>query len=391
MPQININENATNITLAAAQQSSTHISAFMCGNSFYSKLVEGDDPVPSYKIYNNSQELLAEFDSTVLAGLSSGFAGSGRGFTGGVTTDRELHAALNYLEYGGILIAATGATALNRNDLNIDTVFCENRLKFDDVINLVTLRQDCMGIIGSSFEYHKGNTGLYPGPDDFSDLGFTGLTGISGVTSYEDLFFAVLGRKSRTRIYGGETATIDILMTSDAAGCFARTDVIAFPWFAPAGVNRGKINSYVSLLPNLSDKDITNLKDDQFLNSFNSLFGSEGVYLLGDRTAETTDANKKQVGIARLIAYIKRSFRPLLDSILFEINDSDTRSRFVTGATAIMEFIKSGRGISSYSVVCDESNNNTAVVEAREFIVDLSFKPNFSVNTITFRFTVNQS
>jgi len=56
-----------------------------------------------------------------------------------------------------------------------------------------------------------------------------------------------------------------------------------------------------------------------------------------------------------------------------------------------MEFIKSGRGISSYSVVCDESNNNTAVVEARQFVVDLSFKPNFSVNSITFRFTVNQS
>jgi hypothetical protein len=76
---------------------------------------------------------------------------------------------------------------------------------------------------------------------------------------------------------------------------------------------------------------------------------------------------------------------------LFEINDSETRARFVTGATAIMEFIKSGRGISSYSVVCDESNNNAAVVGARQFVVDLSFKPNFSVNSITFRFTVNQS
>ena len=389
MPQININENATNITLAATEQASSHISAFLCGVSFYSKLVEGDDPVPPYKIYNNTQELLAEFDSTVLAGLSSGFSGSGRGFTGGVTTDRELHAALNYLEYGGILIAATGASALNRNDLNIDSVFCENNTKFDDVIRLVALRQDCIGIIGSSFEYYSGSAGSYP--TSFSALGFTAISGIAGVTAYEDLFFAVLGRKTRNRIYGGETAPIGLLMTSDAAGCFARTDVAAFPWFAPAGVNRGKVNSYVTLTPTLNDTDVTNLINDQYLNSFNSLFGSEGIYLLGDRTAENTDVNKRQVGIARLIAYIKRSFRPLLDSVLFEINDSETRARFVTGATAIMEFIKSGRGISSYSVVCDESNNNTAVVEARQFVVDLSFKPNFSVNSITFRFTLNQS
>jgi len=389
MPQININENATNITIAAAEQASAHISAFMCGASFYNKLVEGDNPVPSYKIYNNSQELLSEFDSSVLAGTSSGFAGSGRGFTGGVTTDRELHAALNYLEYGGILIAATGATQLNRNDLNIDSVFCENNTKFGDVINLITLRQDCVGIIGSSYEYYSGSAGSYP--SNFSALAFNALPGINGVTLYEDLFYSVVGRKSRNRIYGGETAPIDILMTSDAAGCFARTDSVSYPWFAPAGINRGKVNSIIALTPTLNDTDVTNLIDNQNINSFNSLFGSEGIYLLGDKTAETTDVNKKQVGISRLITYIKRSFRPLLDSVLFEINDSETRARFVTGATAIMEFIKSGRGISSYSVVCDESNNNAAVVGARQFVVDLSFKPNFSVNSITFRFTVNQS
>lgn len=389
MPQVNINENATNIVIAASDQASSHISAFICGVSFYNKLVEGENPVPSYKLYNTAQELLSEFDTTVLAGLSSGFSGTGRGFTGGVTTDRELHAALNYLEYGGILIAATGATQLNRTDLNIDSVFCENNTKFDDVIRLVGMRQDCIGIIGSSFEYHSGSTGSYP--SSFSELGFTGITGVSGVTSYEELFFAVVGRKTRTRIYGGETAPINILMTSDAAGCLARTDVSSYPWFAPAGVNRGKVNNYISLTPVLSDNDITNLLNDQYLNSFNSLLGSDGVYLLGDRTAENSDPNKRQIGIARLIAYIKRSFRPLLDSVLFEINDSETRSRFVTGATAIMEFIKSGRGISSYSIVCDDSNNNSIVVGNRQFVVDLSFKPNFSVNSITFRFTINQS
>ena len=389
MPQVNINENSTNVSAIVAAQASTHISAFLCGTSFFNKLVEGENPVPNYKQYNNPQELLAEFNSAVLAGTSSGFAGSSVGFTGGTTFDRELHSALNYLEYGGILIVATGATSLNRTDLEIDSVFCENNTKFPDVINLIGLRQDCIGIIGTTFEYDNGSTGSYPSA--YASLGFTGITGISGITAYDDLFFSVIGRKSRNRIYGGETAPISILMTSDVAGCFARTDSISFPWFAPAGVNRGKINSYVDLTPPLSETDVSNLLTNSYVNSFNTLIGSEGVYLLGDRTAETTDTNKKQVGIARLISYIKRSFRPLLDSVLFEINDADTRSRFTASAISIMEFIKTGRGVSSYSVVCDDSNNTQTAIEARQFIIDLSFKPNYSVNEITFRFTINQS
>jgi hypothetical protein len=389
MPQVNINENSANIAALVAGQASTHISAFLCGVSLYEKLVGGENPTPSYKQYNSVQELLAEFDSTVLAGTSSGFGGNGPGFTGGATVDRELHAALNYLEYGGILLAATGASALNRNDLAIDTVFCENNTKFDDVIRLVAMRQDCVGIVGTTFEYQNGSTGAYPVA--YAGLGFTTISGIQGVTAYDDLFFSVLGRKTRTRMYGGATAPINMLLTSDAAGCFAKTDAINYPWFAPAGVNRGKLKYYVYLTPSLTDTDVTNLLANSFVNSFNTLVGSPGVFLLGDRTGESSDANKKQIGIARLVAYIKRSFRPLLDSVLFELNDAETRAKFVTGAVAIMEFVKAGRGVSSYSIICDESNNSATVVDNRQFVVDLSFKPNFSVSEITFRFTINQS
>lgn len=390
MPQVNINENSANIVATIAGQASTHLSAFLCGASFYSKLVEGESPQPSFKQFESPQVLLAKFNSAVLAGTSSGFAGAGQpGFTGGSTFDRELHSALNYLQYGGILVAATGASALNRNDLAIDSAFCENSTKFDEVITLVQLRQDCIGIIGTTFEYNNGSTGNYP--SGYAGLGFTGITGVSGVTAYDDLFFSVIGRKTRSRIYGGATAPINILLTSDAAGCMARTDSVSKPWFAPAGVNRGQLNSYVTLTPSLTESDVSSLLNNTFVNSFSSLIGTTGIYLLGDRTAESTDTDKKQVGIARLIAYIKRSFRPLLDSVLFELNDAETRAKFTTGATAVMEFVKAGRGVSSYSVVCDESNNSATTIANRQFVVDLSFKPNFSVNDITFRFTINQS
>ena len=56
-----------------------------------------------------------------------------------------------------------------------------------------------------------------------------------------------------------------------------------------------------------------------------------------------------------------------------------------------MEFAKSGRGVSTYAIVCDETNNTQAIVDARQIVVDLSFNPVFSVNQVSFRFVINQS
>lgn len=390
MPQINITENSPNLSGAVQSQGSSHVSVFMCGASFMAKLTEGDSPVPAFKQYNSPQELISEFNSAVLAGTSSGFSSSGpeKGFSGGTTLDRELHAALNYLEYGGILIAATGATSMASANIKIDSAFYERRDKFDDVVALVNIFEDVIGIVGSSFEFHNGSTGNYPIAFS-SGFGVTGISGVSGST-FDNNIFSVIGRKERARLYGGETANIPILMVSDAAGCLAKTDSSFFPWYAPAGTIRGAVNTISKLYPSIDDTDITNLQD-QFVNGFNNVLGINGIFLLGDRTCELTTENKKQIGVTRLINYINRAIKPIVAEALFELNDAETRSKIVAALTSIMEFVKSGRGVSTYAIVCDETNNTQAIVDARQIVVDLSFKPVFSVNQVSFRFVINQS
>ena len=392
MPQINITENSPNLAGAVQSQGSSHVSVFMCGASFMAKLTEGDSPVPAFKQYNSPQELISEFNVAVLAGTSSGFSSSGpeKGFSGGTTLDRELHAALNYLEYGGILIAATGATSMASSNIKIDSAFYERQDKFAEVVNLVNMFEDVIGIVGSSFEFNNGTTGLYP--LDFSNSGFFGLTGITGVSgsTFDNNIFSVIGRKERARLYGGETANIPILMLSDAAGCLARTDSSFFPWYAPAGTIRGAVNTISKLYPSIDDTDITNLQN-QNVNAFNNVLGINGIFLLGDRTCELTTENKKQIGVTRLINYVNRSIKPIVAEALFELNDAETRSKIVSALTSIMEFAKSGRGVSTYAIVCDETNNTQAIVDARQIVVDLSIKPVFSVNQVSFRFVINQS
>lgn len=392
MPTINIFQTAANIQLGVQAEASEHLSGFLAGASLYSKLVANDIPQPEYKIFNDVNSILGVFDASVLAGTSSGFAGTAAGFSGNTDLDKELHAMINYLQYGGSLVAATGATQLNNTNLNLDSVFCQRNDKFDDVIRVVALRKDCIGVIGSSFEYHSGTTGTYPS-HSMAIYDYSGITGIAGVTAYDDLFFSVIGRKKIDRLYGTSTGPVDILMTSDTAGLMARTDKAFNPWIAPAGVQRGQIipSNFKDITPKFGSTDVETLNNTYGINSFVGVYGNDGIFLMGNATAETTDADRMYLNVARLLLHIRRSVRPVLESVLFEINNAETRSRVVSTVASIMEGVRIGNGVSTYRITCDESNNTEAVINARQLVLDLTFKPYYAIETVTLRFAVNQA
>lgn len=390
MPTINIFQTAANIQLGVQAESSEHLAGFLAGASLYSKLTANDSPVPEYKIFNDVNSILGIFDASVLAGTSSGFAGTAAGFSGNTDLDKELHSMINYLQYGGILVAATGATQLNNTNLNLDSVFCQRNDKFDDVIRVIALRKDCIGVIGSSFEYHSGSAGVYPS-HSMAIYDYAGITGIAGVTTYDDLFFSVIGRKKIDRLYGTATGTVDILMTSDAAGLMARTDAAFHPWIAPAGVQRGQVQNLKDITPKFGSTDVETLNNTYGINSFIGVYGNDGVYLMGNATAETTDTDRMYLNISRLLVNIKRSIKPLLESVLFEINNAETRSRLVSSVSSVMERIRIGNGVSNYTIICDESNNTESIINSRQLVLDVTFKPYYAIETVTFRFAVNQA
>lgn len=388
MPGINIFENSTPILINTVTDSSNHLSAFLCGYSFYHKITQNDTQQLGYKVLNNQTDLLSKFNIAVLSGSSSGFP-TGAGFSGGTVHDRELHAALNYLEYGGILVAATGATSLNNTALSIDSVFCEDKAMMPHVINLVKLRQDCIGIVGSSAEYHNGNSSSY-NASSLAHYSMFGITGISGATSTDEYFFSIIGRKTIDRMYGN-TGSIDILLGSDVAGLMARTDANGQFFLPPSGIRKGEINYYTNYEPKLSETDMNTLESTYGINSIAKLVGyGESAFVMGDATLEQTDTDRMHVGIVRLITGIKRGIKPLLQGVLFEVNNAETRERLTTSCRAYLQRLADTQGIKSYTVICDESNNTNQVIASKELVLDISFIPQYLIDSVTFRFVLNQ-
>ena len=71
---------------------------------------------------------------------------------------------------------------------------------------------------------------------------------------------------------------------------------------------------------------------------------------------------------------------------MFEFNDEFTRAEFVNVVEPFLREVQGRRGITDFRVVCDETNNTAAIVDANEFVASIFVKPARSVNYVTLNF-----
>ena len=83
---------------------------------------------------------------------------------------------------------------------------------------------------------------------------------------------------------------------------------------------------------------------------------------------------------------IERAIKAAAANVLFEFNDEFTRAEFVNIVEPFLREIQGRRGITDFRVVCDETNNTAAVIDANRFIASCFIKPARSINFITLNF-----
>lgn len=156
------------------------------------------------------------------------------------------------------------------------------------------------------------------------------------------------------------------------AYCMLTADQVA-SWLAPGGLNRGKLDfaTDVRYRFKLPDRDI--LVENQ-INPI-AVFEGEGIFMWGADTTYTTKSPLQDIGVRRLLAMLHASARANNLSAVFEPNDDVLKQRQKSAMEAILEPIKTGRGLRWYAVKCDYTNN-TAEDEARgDLIIDIFLDP----------------
>ena len=178
-------------------------------------------------------------------------------------------------------------------------------------------------------------------------------------------------------------------LNGDVAGLCASVTANGTPWFSPAGLNRGAIRGAVKLAfsPTKSERDTLYQKR---VNPVTSLPG-QGIVLFGDKTALASPSAFDRINVRRLFNVIEKTIGNAAKGVLFELNDEFTRNNFKNVVEPFLRGIQAERGITDFLVVCDDTNNTGAVIDANEFKADFFIKPARSINFITLTFIATRT
>ena len=178
-------------------------------------------------------------------------------------------------------------------------------------------------------------------------------------------------------------------LNGDIAGLCARNDSTNFPWFSPAGTQRGAILNSVKLAYNPSKLQ----RDTLYSNRINPIVFSpgSGIILFGDKTGLAKASAFDRINVRRLFIFLEDAIKAAAKDVMFEFNDSLTRNSFVNAVEPFLRDVQAKRGIQEFRLICDESNNTAAIIDANEFIADIYVKPSRSINFIGLTFVATRS
>lgn len=161
-------------------------------------------------------------------------------------------------------------------------------------------------------------------------------------------------------------------------------------WYAPAGETNGVLSVYdIEQYPKKSDRD------DLYTgtNRVNPIIKyNNGSFLaFGEKTLYRSNSTLTKIHTRRMLLEIKKNLKSSLRGMLFLPSISSNLSKISSYATSIMETYKTGGGVTSYSVVCDSSNNSTETLQQDIVYLDVAMVPVGSMEEIKVTLTLNKS
>ena len=248
------------------------------------------------------------------------------------------------------------------------------------LISIANQRKDCVAVIGP----HRGN--------------LIGQSNTTTQTTNLIKYFNSIGLSSSYAVFdSGYKYTYDrfnnkfvyIPCNADIAGLMCRTNIIAYPWFSPAGQQRGIINNAIKLAYNPNKAQ----RDQLYPARINAVITQPGIgtLLFGDKTALSYASAFDRINVRRLFLTIEQALQRAAQAQLFELNDDLTRANFKNIVEPYLRDVQAKRGLYGFLVVCDTTNNTPDVIDNNEFRADIYLKPAKSINYVTLTFVATRT
>ena len=275
----------------------------------------------------------------------------------------------------------------NKDEVEVDYLIggpgcgtkAESQAKANYIISLANERKDCVATLSP----HRADV--------------VGVTNDDTQTTNVIDFFSTLSSSSYAIFDSGYKYTYDrfnnkfryVPCNGDIAGLMTRTNIVAYPWFSPAGQQRGIINNAIKLAYNPDKAQ----RDKLYPARINSVITQPGIgtLLFGDKTGLGYASAFDRINVRRLFLTIEQALQKAAEAQLFELNDELTRANFRNIVEPYLRDIEAKRGLYGFLVVCDTTNNTPDVIDNNEFRADIFLKPAKSINYVTLTFVATRT
>ena len=188
--------------------------------------------------------------------------------------------------------------------------------------------------------------------------------GAGGLTSASKFFAAWYPSGLSTNVDGTDVVVPPSHM---ALRTIAYNDQVAYPWFAPAGLQRGVVNNAAAVgYVNASGQFIPvklneGQRDILYINGINPIrtMPTGGIVVFGQKTRQPYSSATDRINVVRLENYLRYQLNLLAQPFLFEPNDTTTRKAVKDAFDRFLSELITLRGLYDFLVVCDLSNTHS--------------------------------
>lgn len=253
--------------------------------------------------------------------------------------------------------------------------YVNNKMLTDDVLDMIHERQDTFYVITTPDKpagASESTDEMYSPSDVVANLEDSNLD-----TYYASTYYPWV------RYYDAANAMyISLPVTKDVLRNMANVDNKKYPWYAPAGIERGNVDcTKARIYTKIEDEDTVY---DGRINPVKT-FSVDGVKIWGNKTLYSQETPMNRINTVRLVLYMRKLIIEASRILLFEPNDITLKNQFDGIIRPILNQIKADRGITDFKLQISQTPEQ---MDAHEISATLFVRPTPALEYIEINFVV---
>lgn len=253
--------------------------------------------------------------------------------------------------------------------------YVNQKLLVNDIFDIIHERQDSLYVVTTPDKPYGASDAtdeMYSPDDAVANLEDSSIDSYYGATYYPWIKY----------FDTNDSKFISLPVTKDVLRNMANIDNKKYPWFAPAGIERGDVEcTRARIRTKLEDEDTVY---DGLINPVKS-FATDGVKIWGNKTMYSQDTPMNRINAVRMVLYLRKLIKEASRVLIFDQNDETLKTEWEKILKSILNDIKADRGITDYRLSVSQTAEQ---MDAHEMSCRLFVKPTPTLEYLEVDFVV---